>query len=109
MGRSARRNVQTGEKDQLASRAGVPHTAPIGATVHDAFPLSPTKKKKDGNALFPKSALRAQILTLGILHEQPEPQDVRVGLSYSEQQLGRKSLQAKAVNPLGHMTSEPPA
>ena len=31
----------------LASLGGVPHTAPQGATVHDAFPpLPPTKKKK---------------------------------------------------------------
>jgi len=32
-----------------ASRPGVPHTAPKGATVHDAFPPFPTKKKQKNN------------------------------------------------------------
>ena len=47
MGRSQGTIVQRAIIGPLASLVGVPHTAPQGATVHDAFPpFPPTQKKK---------------------------------------------------------------
>ena len=38
--------MPNGRTDPTASPDGVPHTAPTGVKVHDAFPPLPTKKKK---------------------------------------------------------------
>ena len=47
VGRSQGILVQRAIIGPLASLAGVPHTAPRGATVHDAFPPFPQPKKKE--------------------------------------------------------------
>ena len=50
----------------MASRAGVPHTAPHGVMVHDAFPSFPqTKKKKMNDRARVEVTLMAQCLTGG--------------------------------------------
>ena len=46
MGRTGGPNVQNGNINPMASRAGVPHTAPHGVMVLDAFPSFPPNKKK---------------------------------------------------------------
>ena len=74
VGRSGGTSCPKGEA-QLASRSGVPHTAPCGATVHDAFPSFPPNKKKKKDHVG-----RSQIHDVSVLSNSRIYLDVRLRL-----------------------------